>query len=351
MSTSEAPSAQTHQSETRKLVTLEHIVDIRPIDGADAIESVAVRGWHVVAKKGEFQVGDPCLYFEIDAALPLADPRFAFLGSRKTTTLPDGKVVHVLKTAKMRGVYSQGLALPLGRFPEVEGLSANVDLAALLQVEKYEPPIPAVLAAKRVGEFPTELARKTDAERVQNLTEIWPTIVAAGPWYATEKIDGTSVTIINHAGTLRVCGRNFELEDGVNVYWKLARAIEADRLLEPGEVLQGEIFGEGVQANPLKIRGQRVGVFGFFRQRRYVPREAWPAWLLPYAVPIYNDLALPSTIDAAIAQVDGIMSMVNPSQISEGVVWVRRAPEPLEALEYRGGFKVLSNKYLLKYGA
>jgi len=197
----------------RRLVTVETITALTPIPNADAIESASVRGWNVVVRKGEFSIGQAVLYFEIDSALPLSDPRFAFLAARGTKILDPGteteRVVHRLKTARLRGVYSQGLVLALTDFPEVTGLLQNqplpsllgasaddlatYDWAGLLGVHKYEPPIPLSWAAQVVGEFPSFGAmRKTDSERVQNLTGVWPAILAHGPWQATEKVDGMS---------------------------------------------------------------------------------------------------------------------------------------------------------------
>ncbi len=178
----------------RRLVTVETITALTPIPNADAIESASVRGWNVVVRKGEFSIGQAVLYFEIDSALPLSDPRFAFLAARGTKILDPGteteRVVHRLKTARLRGVYSQGLVLALTDFPEVTGLLQNqplpsllgasaddlatYDWAGLLGVHKYEPPIPLSWAAQVVGEFPSFGAmRKTDSERVQNLTGVW----------------------------------------------------------------------------------------------------------------------------------------------------------------------------------
>ena len=93
-------------AELRRLVTVETVRDVRPIPDADAIEAVTVRGWTVVTRNGEFASGDPCLYIEIDACLPLDDPRFAFLTPRGSKMLPDGRDVHRVKTAKLRGTYS-----------------------------------------------------------------------------------------------------------------------------------------------------------------------------------------------------------------------------------------------------
>ena len=46
----------------RKLASIQQILDIRPIKGADVIEVASVLGWNVVVKKGEFSVGDKCIY-------------------------------------------------------------------------------------------------------------------------------------------------------------------------------------------------------------------------------------------------------------------------------------------------
>ena len=55
---------------------------IKPIEGADNIELMAVNGWNVIVKKGEFKEGDLCVYFEIDSKVNAADERFAFLEKR-----------------------------------------------------------------------------------------------------------------------------------------------------------------------------------------------------------------------------------------------------------------------------
>lgn len=335
-------------NEIRRLVTRERVSAVTAIPEADAIEAVAVRGWTVVAKKGEFAAGDECVYVEIDAALPLDDERFAFLAPRGTKTLGDGKRVHVLKTARLRGVYSQGLVLPVGQFPEVMAASASEDLAAILGIEKYEPPIPAQMVGELVGAFPTHLARKTDAERAQNLAEVWPHLLENGPWLATEKLDGTSITVI-HDGQIRVCSRNWEVADGANLFWTTGRSVGLFDRLEFGEVVQGEIYGEGVQANPLKVRGIHLGVFGFYRNRRSVARADWPEWLAPLAVSAY-DFTLPASVDEAVAQVETLASLVNPDRGAEGVVWSRVSGESLDALDGRESFKVISNRYLLKHG-
>ena len=62
----------------RKLASIRKVLTTKPIEGADAIELAVVDGWQTVIKKGEFQVGDLCVYFEIDSFLPIRE-EFEFL--------------------------------------------------------------------------------------------------------------------------------------------------------------------------------------------------------------------------------------------------------------------------------
>ena len=57
----------------RKLASVQIVSGLAPIPGADAILVANVLGWQCVVKKTEFQVGDKCVYFEIDSILPIAN--------------------------------------------------------------------------------------------------------------------------------------------------------------------------------------------------------------------------------------------------------------------------------------
>jgi hypothetical protein len=55
----------------RKLATIQKIIRIEPIEGADKIEKATVLGWHLVVKKCEFKIGDLCVYCEVDSLMPV----------------------------------------------------------------------------------------------------------------------------------------------------------------------------------------------------------------------------------------------------------------------------------------
>ena len=93
--------------EKRKLASIQYIHHITPIEGADKIECVHVLGWKCVANKGQFQVGDHCVYMAVDSFLPVCE-RFEFLRGnsfKKNEILGEG---FRLKTMNFRGQISQG---------------------------------------------------------------------------------------------------------------------------------------------------------------------------------------------------------------------------------------------------
>lgn len=331
----------------RELVTIRTIDSIEPIEGADRIEVAKIGGWHVVVGKGEFSVGEDVLYFELDSALPLDDPRFTFLGARSSRSI-EKKAYHVLRTIRLRGVYSQGLIMPTGPF-ELDLTSADIHQVPIedaLGVIKYEPPVPAAQGGQVEGGF-FHGVQKTDAERVQNISaRNWERIVNDFTWKATLKIDGTSFTGYNDpVEGFRVCSRNWELSRSEgNVYWDVVDKFNLEEIIPENWVVQGEVYGPGIQGNPQKVNELSFGVFRVLNQYGADAFE-WPDELYKLSVPVL-DLELPGTIEEAIEQVNGLKYN---GILAEGVVWNEvydRVPDGLG----RPIFKVISNKYLERSG-
>ncbi len=338
----------------RKLVTVLKIDDITPIDGADMIVCATIGGWKVVTKKGEFNPGDFCVYFEIDSFLPETDYRFQFLMNHKGVW--NGHHGARLKTIKLRGQVSQGLALPIKDFPEVaqeyNGLLQEQDFAELLNVLKWEPVINAQLAGKVRGNFPSQI-HKTDQERAQNIVDkIFADLDRV--YEVSVKLEGSSMTVANIDGDLQVCSRNMslKLDDEGNAFVKTARTSGALEYIEdyPNLAFQGELMGPGVQGNHEGFSELRYYVFDIFdiKEGRYLsPKERIDLIIeLPggdkiYHVPILHNKSLRqlgiTNIDELIAFADG--PSINHKN-REGLVF--------KAMDSDFTFKVISNKYLLK---
>jgi RNA ligase (TIGR02306 family) len=158
-----------------------------------------------------------------------------------------------------------------------------------------------------------------------------------------------------------VCSRNYDLTYAPDqTQWRLAMDLHLhDLMVETyqGErvALQGETLGEGIQGNPLKLKGTRFALFTIRVGSREVPRAEWPDWAFPFAVPEVTSLTFPVTVEEAVTSVDGLRSVYSDGHAAEGVVWravdvsrVTYVDEDGVERSERASFKVISRKYLLK---
>jgi RNA ligase (TIGR02306 family) len=337
----------------RKLASIRKISDISPIEGADKIELATVDGWKVVvAKDVGHKVGDMVIYCEIDSFLPVR-PEFEFLRKSSYKKMGDQEGFR-LKTIKLRGQVSQGLILPIIVLnpPDTniyvtpfEGL----DITEMLGIVKYEPPIPAELAGKVKGLFPSFL-QKTDEERVQNITKEYQEFLyqSKNQFYVTEKLDGSSSTFYYKDGEFGVCSRNLELlETEGNTFWKVAREMNLEeKLKSTGKniCLQGELIGEGIQGNPYKIKGQKVMFFNAFdidkHERMTMSQflELMETLNLQYVPCLELPFLLPNTVEGMLKYAEGT-SVLNRQTEREGVV--------VRSFDNKISFKAISNNFLL----
>lgn len=333
----------------RKLASIRKITNIQPIPNADAIEVVTVDGWNVVSKKGEFKVGDLCIYCEIDSFLPTT-PEFEFLRKSSYKKLPNGDEGFRLRTIKLRGQVSQGLVLPTSVLPKGRELFPGLDVSEVLGIKKYEPPIPASLVGKAKGLFPHFL-HKTDEERVQNLAGEFGVLHLFHPnktYYVTEKLDGSSATFYFRNGEFGVCSRNLELLETLdNTFWKVARELKIEEklgTLDDNICIQGELIGEGVQGNPYKIKGQTIRFFNAYNidTRTYLPLDSFKSLMgeldLEMVPLLSEDFKFSSTLDELLKYAEG-KSQLNPEFDREGVV--------IRSHDRTISFKVISNQFLL----
>lgn len=300
----------------RALAHIEKIEWIKPIEGADNIELIGVLGWVCIAKKQEFKVGDKAVYIEIDSKCPENDERFSFLAAKHYK-------VKTMKLGKFK-VISQGLALPIELFPELEDKEIGSDVTDDLKItyssledikrksNKVDPdakyksmaarhsvlfkkPIFRKLMKYKWGKkilffffgskkkdnpkkFPGWIV-KTDETRIENAPFY---LQSDKPWIKTEKLDGTSCTYavdrvkkgkdkleyIVCSRNVRQADRNQECYHGSNIYWELSDKYDIENKLKQFAnkyaynrvVLQGEGIGN-VQGNPYKLKENDLYVF------------------------------------------------------------------------------------------
>ena len=328
----------------RTLASVQKISNLEPIINAEAIEKATVLGWSVVVKKGEFKDGDLCVYVEIDSILP-PKPEFSFLEKNK----------YRIKTVRLRGQISQGICFPLSILPAGNYIEGQ-NVTEILGIIKYEPPIPAHLAGKIIGPFPSFIP-KTDEARIQSCPQILPRYKNT-ELYVTEKVDGTSMTVFVKDGVVTVCSRKLCLaRDANNTLWQISEILDLEKKLkDSGQkfALQGELVGEGVQQNTLKIKGQKYFIFNIydFVVGRYLNwedvRKTASSWDLETVPMVADSYRLPNTVDDIVSFATR-KSVVNPDSWAEGLVF-RPKTETYDEDLGRLSFKVVNPEFLLHYG-
>lgn len=347
---------------TRKLATIETILNVTPVENSDNLDLVTVRGWKCVTKRDTFSVGDSCVYFEIDSLIPNEQSWSNFL--KTTHTNSRGLNCHRLRTIKLRGQISQGLVIPLKEIFREPPIILDEDVTTLLGIEKYEAPITYSLSGKILRPFPSFIT-KTDEERVQNILSDLKDFRDT-PFYVTEKLDGTSFTAYLKDGKFGVCSRNLELEEEEgNLYWKIAREYEIETKLREAEFegyIQGEIIGEGVQKNKYNLKGQRLYVFKIFdfklgRALGFEELYSWVTYIIKLPlVPVASTCSFLPQVEYLDNDMVGYLMRLTKlsSDISgelgptlkqiEGLVFRTCTPQP----DFH--FKVINPEFLLKHG-
>jgi len=331
----------------RKLASVVKIVDIQPIPGADAIVVATVKGWKVVVKVNEYKVGDLAVYYEIDSFLPIR-PQFEFLRKSSYKRMGSSEGFR-LKTIRLRGQISQGLLTPI---PEgISNPKEGDDLTEALDIVKYEPPIPAQLAGKIKGTFPSFIP-KTDEIRIQNFESEVGFSPVGERAYVTEKLDGTSFTCYFNNGVFGVCGRNWELsETSDNSLWRMANVLQLkEKMTKHGKniALQGELIGAGINGNLYGLSDHKLYFFTGYDidkgRRMFFDELEWVLFglqlqmvplLEKYGFVIPNESNI---VDYMLKYAEG-KSVLNMEVDREGVV--------VRGLEREFSFKAISNTYLL----
>lgn len=347
----------------RKLATIRRIDDIQPIEGADTIECATIDGWKVVAQKGIYNVGDLAVYFEIDSWIP--HDIAPFLSKGKEPREYNGVKGERLKTIRLRGQLSQGLLLPVhnddtGAYLMVMDseygeysvtVSEGDNVTDELKIIKWEAPIPACLAGKVRGNFPTAVP-KSNQERCQNLKKDIAKWKDEGVlWELTEKCEGSSATYyLDDDGEFHVCSRNLDLErDENNTFWKMAIAYDLENKMKEqnlhGVAIQSELIGEGVQKNYYGIKGHDIRVYDIYDTFTgdYVDSDTRQQTAhdlgLKHVPMIAIDYQIDTDVDGLLQLAEG-KSEINPSVEREGIVF--------KSMDGKHSFKSISNKFLLK---
>lgn len=411
----------------RELCYVITIDAVEPISGRDRVECARVGGWTVMVRKGQFNPGDLGIYFEIDSKVPATEP-FEFLASKNYKIKTQKYAIKDEAGNKIGQFWSQGLLMSAEDFGweltdtgsgTVDAIDTKIEgegrylmegsfltdrLKVTYSVEEDnkrksnnpDAQINAALArhpkiAKRFGKYIKknkilrklflmtlgrkskkaswpEWVQKTDEERVQNMTWI---LENKNPWFATEKIDGTSTTFTLRRGTkpwekfdYRVCSRNVSFDNpdkkcyyDTNVYLEMSEKYHMEEVLTQlltmdsdleFVTIQGETYGAGIQKREYGLEGHDLMVFNLIYghkngwRQRCNPKEMTNI-LSHFDVPcvpiVDEEFILPDTVEELLNIATG--KSVVDGGIREGLVF--RSEDGTQS------FKAVSNEFLMKY--
>lgn len=368
---------------SRAMARMVHIDSISPIEGADRIEAAHVGGWTVVIGKGDFDAGGLAVFFEVDTFLPADDSRyekFAERGVKEMIVNGGARKGHVLRTVRLRGVYSQGLlmrpqdVLP-GSIPESayeQMCERKVNLTKLCGVCEYDPIRTTEQGNMSIlRRYDPWVAPRTDAERIQNISEDVFSAIKRSRYFVSVKVDGTSMTCLfdPRYNKVRLFSHNNELAYdsgfGKQVYEQANDQGIIDWVTDhPGMTVQFEACGPKINGNRLGLKALRLYIFSVWDTDRceYVHPEVHfhdydETEIGKSMTPVlFMDLARYETIEDFIDMVDGLRGHVT-DRLDEGVVihilgrgecsgdeWNLLRNE----LDAQMQVKCISRKYLLK---
>lgn len=326
----------------RELATIRAITDIQPIENADAIVCAYIDGWPVVIKLNEYKVGDLVVYCEIDSWIP--DEIAPFLSKGKEPRVYEGIRGERLRTVKLRGQISQGLIMPLSILPvEHRDLPVDTDVSEILNIIKYDKPLPACLSGMAKGNFPT-FVPKTDEQRIQNCSKV---LADLDEVYITEKLDGTSFTSYFNDEVFGVCSRNLDLKETEdNSHWAIARKLDLEnKFIELGRnlAIQGELVGSNIQGNKYNFNDHRLYVFSIYDidSRQYLSRVEMSNIALQFGLDLVPTLKVGK---------NDILTAAEFLKYAEGrsvLHDVEREGVVVRSLDSSISFKAISNKWLL----
>jgi RNA ligase (TIGR02306 family) len=203
-------------------VKIRTVASIKDHPNADRLSVAQVEGYECIVGRDQFTPGEPIIYVPEGAVVPAwILKKYGFWDQKLDRGMLDGTNGDRCKPRRLRGIYSQGLVLPLlsGEDPpmsdervgrtwigfevpnddatyvfdggvELIELEPGEEVAHLLGITKYEPEIPEELLGSVFDLF--DHTQSYDFESIQTLTDLF----APGEEVeATEKIHGFNTQI------------------------------------------------------------------------------------------------------------------------------------------------------------
>lgn len=324
------------------IVEITEITAISRHPNADNLDIAKVKGWECIVKKDAFKAGDKCIYVPIDAVLPmkLSD------NWGVTDYLHNGRV----RTVKLRGVFSQGLVIPISLLPSGASTLNGTDIKKTLGITKYEAPMPMRMLGETAPEHPF-FYKYTDIENLLNFPNI---LYEKEAVVISEKIHGTNFRAGCINGDFMVGTKNVRRKESENpdIYWQIGRMFNLPTITKTimgNVILYGEIYGKGIQKLWYGEPRPTVRFFDVSINGKFLDFFDFTEFCMKYHLPVAPTIAINTPWKESLKEFANKNSTI-ATHIREGIV-IKPMKERYDAHIGRVIFKHINKDYLLKdYG-
>jgi len=304
-------------------------VILEPHPDADTLSIVKVYGYTVCVRTADWKDKKMGAYIPPDSIVP-DNENFAFLQGKTR-----------IKVRRLRGIVSMGLLVPAP-----EGSQLGQDVAEILGVTHYEPPLQNAKSGGETEPPPIGIiAPKYDVENMLRFADLFQECESV---YVTEKIHGANARYVWHDDRMW-CGSKGEWkkEDDENLWWQALRQnpwVETYCCAHPEFVLYGEIFGNVQSLKYGAKKGHyQVRIFDILQHGQWLAADELFSIKSIKTVPLLG--VHPFNLKRLREMAEGNSLIDGANHIREGIV-VRPKVERITTEIGRLQLKLISNAYL-----
>lgn len=237
-----------------RLATVEKIDNIRELPGAERTEIAEIKGWSTVINRGDFSVGDLCVFVRPMSYIPIADWS-SFLSSQYYRDSYEHGRGYVIRNRTLLTQPSEGYIFNMNMLPD--GVwKAGVDVTEALEIKQFDKFEELYNREAIVDVKPDNIPIIHDVW-VQDCPEILGEFGRYGAHYVMEMMPGINIGMYWDHGKFGIFDDNYTYKDkDRSVFWKAAHNFYIPSMMRRANknvAIYGTICGPGIALNPYRL--------------------------------------------------------------------------------------------------
>jgi RNA ligase (TIGR02306 family) len=327
-------------------VEVVQIDTVTPHPNADRLDLITIfgMGYEVITGRGNLEVGDLAFYFPIDSVIPDEWVNKFGISSYYSTRL---------RATKLRGIFSEGLLIPVKTLKLNEFIYAGKDFTEYFGVTKYEPPVKFGRCGGYIqGKNPNPIGehRFPSPEHLKK----YKTIFQDGEEVViTEKIHGMNFSIHKDTdGNIKIASHNVFWDDTPEneTVPQIRLFHQSPEFLElPNHVIvYGEVYGNKIQDLTYGLSDIDYALFAVSKEGTFLDYDDFVEFCNYYKLKRSPELYRGVYSYEVVQQFNNSSSVICRSQISEGVCVIPVKERWDRSIQARVCMKFVSENYLLR---